>query len=94
MGNCIRHRFQKCNGRLFGPPQIPPAKGARAAVAANAFQLAFLPNAFDFVLCSSVLHHFGDHEVIKLIEQLRRVARGALIVLDLQVTGLRTIFFR
>ena len=33
---------------------------------------------------ASVLHHFGDHEVIKLIEQLRQVACGALIVLDLE----------
>jgi hypothetical protein len=36
------------------------------------------------VLCSSFLHHFSDCEAIELIAELRRFARRALIVLDLE----------
>ena len=84
MGNCIRRRFQNATVVSLDHRKFHLRRALGPRVAANAFQLPFLPNAFDFVLCSSVLHHFGDHEVIKLIEQLRRVARGALIVLDLE----------
>ena len=84
MGNCIRRRFQNATVVSLDHRKFHLRRALGPRVAANAFQLPFLPNAFVFVLCSSVLHHFGDHEVIKLIEQLRRVARGALIVLDLE----------
>jgi hypothetical protein len=63
-------------------------------LAANAFHLPFLPGAFDFVACSSVLHHFSDSEVVKLIVELRQFARGALIVLDLGAIRFHAIFFR
>jgi hypothetical protein len=43
-------------------------------LAANAFHLPFLPGAFDFMACSSVLHHSSDSEVVKLIVELRQCA--------------------
>jgi SAM-dependent methyltransferase len=84
MGQCIRRRFPNAtvvslDHRSF---HLRNAPGPR--VAADAFQLPFLPNAFDFVLCSSVLHHFPNRQVIELIAELRGVARQALIVLDLE----------
>ena len=84
MGKCLRRRFRNAtvvslDHRSF---HLRDAPGPR--VAADAFQLPFLPGAFDFVFCSSFLHHFSDLEVIELIVELRRFARRALIVLDLE----------
>ena len=84
MGQCIRRRFPNAtvvslDHRSF---HLRHAPGPR--VVADAFQLPFLPNAFDFVLCSSVLHHFPNRQVIELIAELRGFARQALIVLDLE----------
>jgi 2-polyprenyl-3-methyl-5-hydroxy-6-metoxy-1,4-benzoquinol methylase len=84
MGECLRRRFPNAmvvslDHRSFNLRNAP---GPR--VAADAFQLPFFPKAFDFVLCSSVLHHFSDCEAIELIAELRRFARCALIVLDLE----------
>ena len=58
--------------------------GQGLRVAANAFQLPFRPNSFDFVLCSLFLHHFSDVQAAELIAGLRRIARKAVIVLDLE----------
>ena len=84
MGKCIRRHFRNAtvvslDHRSF---HLRNAPGPR--VAADAFQLPFLPNAFDFVFCSSFLHHFPDPQAIELIAELRRFARNALIVLDLE----------
>jgi hypothetical protein len=84
MGKFIRQRFRNAmvvslDHRIF---HLRGAQGPR--VAGDAFQLPFLPKTFDFVLCSSVLHQFSDCEVIDLIAELRRFARRALIVLDLE----------
>jgi hypothetical protein len=76
--------FPVCEGSLTGPPKYSLTQCRSPRVAADAFHLPFLPKAFDFVLCSSLLHHFPDSEVIKLAAGLRRVARRALIVLDLE----------
>jgi hypothetical protein len=53
-------------------------------VVADAFKLPFPKRAFDFVLCSSMLHHFADYEVVRIIASLRDFARRALILLDLE----------
>ena len=84
MGTCIRRKFQNAtvvslDNRGF---HLDRASGLR--VVADAFRLPFRPNAFDFVLCSSVLHHFSDREAIELIDRLRPFGRRALIVLDLE----------
>jgi len=53
-------------------------------VAANAFQLPFLPRSFDFVLCSLFLHHFSNSQAAELIAAFRQTARRSVIVLDLE----------
>ena len=87
MGECLRRRFPNAmvvslDHRSF---HLRNAPGPR--VAADAFQLPFLSRGFRFralLLCSSFLHHFSDCEAIELIAELRRFARRALIVLDLE----------
>jgi 2-polyprenyl-3-methyl-5-hydroxy-6-metoxy-1,4-benzoquinol methylase len=51
---------------------------------ADARLLPFQHGSFDFVLCSSFLHHFPDSEVIDMIAELRHFARRALLILDLE----------
>ena len=53
-------------------------------VVADALHLPFAKYAFDFVLCSSLLHHFPDREAIDMISTLRQFARRALLLLDLE----------
>jgi SAM-dependent methyltransferase len=53
-------------------------------VAADAFGLPFTERNFDFVTCSLFLHHFPDERVVELMTAFRRMARRALIVVDLE----------
>ncbi len=53
-------------------------------VMANAFQLPFGEDSFDFVLSSLFLHHFSDDQVIALLRSFYGLARRALVVCDLE----------
>ncbi len=53
-------------------------------ILADAFELPFLPETFDYVLCCLFLHHFTDEQVISLICSLYKAARRALLVCDLE----------
>lgn len=84
MGQCICGRYPNAtvtslDHRPFHLHAAPPPQ-----VAADVFHLPFLPGSFDFVLCSLLLHHFPDRRLIHLMEDLRSMARRALIVLDLE----------
>ena len=79
MGNCIRRHFQNATVMSLDHRGFHLDGASRPRVIADAFQLPFRPNAFDFVLCSSVLHHFSDREVIELIDRLRPFGRRPLI---------------
>jgi SAM-dependent methyltransferase len=57
----------------------PPSK-----LIADAFALPFLPQSFDYVLCSLFLHHFSDEQVVGLLRNFYHVARRALLVCDLE----------
>src|SRR5580700_2039376 len=84
MGQCIRGHFPNATVVSLDHHSIHLRNAPGPRVAADAFRLPVLPNAFDFVLCSSVLHHFPSRQVIDLIAELRGFARQALIVLDLE----------
>jgi SAM-dependent methyltransferase len=84
MGQCIRRRFPNATVVSLDHRTVHLRNAAAPRIAADALQLPFLPNAFDFVLCSSVLHHFPSGQVVELIAELRGFARQALIVLDLE----------
>ncbi len=59
---------------------------------ADAFRLPFPEASFDFVLCSSFLHHFKDSEVVELLRGMYEVARRAILVCDLERHVLPYIF--
>lgn len=66
----------------FCPLHLGRAQPPR--VAADAFRLPFPNKSFDFVVCSLLLHQFGDAQIIELIRAFRGIARRALVVLDLE----------
>jgi SAM-dependent methyltransferase len=84
MGQRIREVFPNARVILTDYRLAHLRNAALPRVAADAFRLPFLPGTFDFVMCSSVLHHFPDGEVVNLIRKARSLARRALIILDLE----------
>jgi ubiquinone/menaquinone biosynthesis C-methylase UbiE len=59
-------------------------KAPMPKVIADAFQLPFAPNSFDFVFCSSFLHHFNNERVTEFLHNAYEIAQKALIVCDLE----------
>lgn len=62
--------------RLIIRPEI-------SLVRADALNLPFGELTFDFVSASSFLHHFSEVDVVRLLAEFARVARRAVIVIDL-----------
>ncbi len=50
---------------------------------ADAFALPFRERSIDFVFCSFLLHEFPDDEVVDLLRRFHRIARQAVVALDL-----------
>ena len=55
-----------------------------AGVCADALELPFADGAVDVVICSQLLHHFVDADAARLVKELNRVARRAVVVSDLR----------
>jgi ubiquinone/menaquinone biosynthesis C-methylase UbiE len=53
------------------------------AVRADAFQLPFVDNQFDYALCSLFTHHFKNVEVVRILRELGRVSTRGIFVIDL-----------
>lgn len=52
-------------------------------VAGDAFVLPFADHSFDFVFSSLFLHHFTNEEIVRLFGESARVARKAVLAIDL-----------
>ena len=64
---------------------LPHASGRLDhAVCGNARSLPFRDSSIDVVICSQLLHHFGDQELGDIIAELNRVAKSLVIVADLR----------
>ncbi|HLM62377.1 MAG TPA: methyltransferase domain-containing protein [Pyrinomonadaceae bacterium] len=53
------------------------------AVRGDAFQLPFADDSFDYAICSLFTHHFIDEKVVRILEEMNRVARRKIFVIDL-----------
>jgi hypothetical protein len=84
MGRCILRHFRNAKVVSLDHRAFHLRGAASPRVVADAFHLPFPKQAFDFVLCSSVLHHLPDCEVVEMIGSLRHLARRALLLLDLE----------
>jgi hypothetical protein len=58
-------------------------RAAFPKLAGNAFHLPFRPASFDFVFSSLFLHHFSNDEIVELLRGFGRVARRAVLAIDL-----------
>lgn len=59
-------------------------KAPHPKVLANAFELPFEPETFDYVVCSLFLHHFQNAVIIDLLRSFYLTARKGVIVCDLE----------
>jgi ubiquinone/menaquinone biosynthesis C-methylase UbiE len=53
------------------------------AVRGDALRLPFADGQFDYVICSLFTHHFVDQDVVRIFNEMRRVARRRVFVIDL-----------
>lgn len=84
MGQCVQKRFRNAAVVSLDRRPVHLMTANTAKVAADAFALPFADGSFDFVMCSSFLHHFSNGEVVALLREMRRVARRSVIALDLE----------
>lgn len=54
-----------------------------SSVRADALELPFREAQFDYVMCSLFTHHFLDEQVIRILQEMGRVARRRIFVIDL-----------
>lgn len=84
MGRCVTRHFRNASVVSLDHREFHLRGAPSPRIVADALALPFSKRTFDFVLCSSVLHHFADSEVVRMIASLRPFARRALILLDLE----------
>lgn len=53
------------------------------SVRGDALRLPFAGNSFDYAICSLFTHHFKDEHVVAILDELSRVARRRIFVIDL-----------
>ena len=63
--------------KTAGTPEIE-------VLAADAFELPFPPTSFDLVTASMFLHHFREEDAVRLLAGFRRLAKGAVLINDLE----------
>ncbi|HEX9961833.1 MAG TPA: methyltransferase domain-containing protein [Pyrinomonadaceae bacterium] len=54
-----------------------------SSVRGDALNLPFADASFDYVICSLFTHHFTDENVLKILLEMKRVARRKIYVIDL-----------
>ena len=54
-----------------------------SAVRGDALHLPFADDCFDYAICSLFTHHFKDEGVVAILNELSRVARRRIFVIDL-----------
>lgn len=71
-----------------------PARRGLRAVAGDALAMPFPDRSFDLVTCSLFLHHFHGSTAAALLREMKRLARGAVVIHDLERSALALLAFR
>jgi SAM-dependent methyltransferase len=84
VGSRIREWYPKA--RVVSLDRIPShlADCPGERIAGDAFRLPVRENSFDYVFSSLFLHHFTDEQVVLLLQEFARVARRAVLIIDLE----------
>jgi len=65
-----------------------------AFMQADALALPVRERSVDVALCSLAAHHFGEVDLIRLLSEMRRVARGAVVLVDLRRSPVAWLLIR
>jgi SAM-dependent methyltransferase len=84
MGSRIREWYPKARVVSLDRIATHLAECPGERIAGDAFQLPVRENSFDYVFSSLFLHHFTDEQVVSLLEEFARVARRAVLIIDLE----------
>ena len=57
--------------------------GEIESVRGTALDLPFADNSFDYAICSLFTHHFDDENIVGILNEMTRVARRKIFVIDL-----------
>ena len=64
-----------------------------SSVRGNALELPFADSQFDYVMCSLFTHHFLDEQVIRILNEMSRVAKRRIFVIDLHRHPIAYFFY-
>jgi ubiquinone/menaquinone biosynthesis C-methylase UbiE len=68
--------------------------GEIRSVRGTALDLPFADKSFDYAICSLFTHHFTDDNIIKILQELSRVARRKILVIDLHRHPMAYFFYQ
>jgi 2-polyprenyl-3-methyl-5-hydroxy-6-metoxy-1,4-benzoquinol methylase len=80
----IHRRFPGARCLNLDRNAVNLASAPEPKIVADAFNLPFSAKSFDYVFCSSFLHHFADEQVVELLKGFAKVAKKAVVVVDLE----------
>ena len=63
------------------------------AVRGDALCLPFADDSFDYAICSLFTHHFTDENIIRILNEMARVSRRSVFVIDLHRHPVAYFFF-
>ena len=55
-----------------------------AFIEGDAREFAGAPGSYDYVFCSLALHHFGEHDAVRVLDRCRTLARSGVMIADLE----------
>ena len=84
LGAALRSRYPRATVVSLDRLGSHLGGAAQPKVVADAFQLPFQAASFDFVFSSLFLHHFSDEQIVELLENFKRLARRAVLAIDLE----------
>ncbi|HJZ82948.1 MAG TPA: methyltransferase domain-containing protein [Pyrinomonadaceae bacterium] len=64
-----------------------------ASTRSNGLALPFPDDSFDYVIQSLTLHHFDDEGAVRLVQEMARVAKQGIFVIDLHRNALAYFFY-